>query len=77
MWTVALWALRRPFPVLLSSMMMWVGELIAVQYEHTWSYRGMPKGKVAPWLAALWVLAAQFIVDVADVTAKYHGIQNI
>lgn len=70
MWTVALWALRRPIPVLLSSFVMWVGELIAVQYGHTWSYTEMPKGKVAPWLGPLWVLAAQFIVDAADATAQ-------
>ena len=46
---------------------MFVGECVAVRQPSTWSYREPNAVLLVPmWLLPLWILAAQFCMDVAD-----------
>ena len=77
MWCIAACALRRPVPVLSSALLMWLGECVAVRFAHTWSYRHVPPGSVAPYLLPLWCLAAQFVTDAADATSARRARERV
>ncbi len=67
LWAAVIAGMRRPVPVILSGTCMFIGECVAVRRPLTWTYDD-PNAllQVPLWLLPLWILAAQFCVDMGD-----------
>ena len=64
LWVSVVCGVKHPAPVVLSGVRMFLGECVAVRRPDTWRYED-PNAtlQVPAWLLPLWILAAQFCVD--------------